>query len=81
VIGVLAGSSLLNAAYFLPLLYRMWFKTASAQIEGSAAGISARPDRAARRHRLRRAGRRASSRLGAQPARLGDADRRAEVLP
>lgn len=26
VIAVLAGSSLLNAAYFLPLLYRAWFK-------------------------------------------------------
>jgi multicomponent Na+:H+ antiporter subunit D len=25
VIGVLAGSALLNAAYFLPLVYRMWF--------------------------------------------------------
>jgi multicomponent Na+:H+ antiporter subunit D len=36
VIGVLAGSSLLNAAYFLPLLYRMWFKAASAQVEEEA---------------------------------------------
>jgi multicomponent Na+:H+ antiporter subunit D len=36
VIGVLAGSSLLNAAYFLPLLYRMWFKTASEQMRDEA---------------------------------------------
>jgi multicomponent Na+:H+ antiporter subunit D len=36
VIGVLAGSSLLNAAYFLPLLYRMWFRTASAQMQEEA---------------------------------------------
>ena len=25
-LGVLAGSSLLNAAYFLPILHRVWFK-------------------------------------------------------
>ena len=36
VIGVLAGSSLLNAAYFLPLLYRMWFRTASPQMQEEA---------------------------------------------
>ncbi len=28
VVGVLAASSLLNAAYFLPLLYRIWFRPA-----------------------------------------------------
>lgn len=31
VIGVLLASSLLNSAYFLPLIYRMWFKTAPAE--------------------------------------------------
>ncbi|HSP26477.1 MAG TPA: proton-conducting transporter membrane subunit, partial [Saliniramus sp.] len=36
VIGVLAASSLLNAAYFLPLLYRMWFRTASEQMREEA---------------------------------------------
>jgi multicomponent Na+:H+ antiporter subunit D len=39
VIFVLAGSSLLNAAYFLPLLYRAWFLP--------AAGEAAEPDRTA----------------------------------
>jgi multicomponent Na+:H+ antiporter subunit D len=29
VIGVLATSSLLNAAYFLPIVYRVWFRSSS----------------------------------------------------
>ncbi len=33
VVFVLAGSSLLNAAYFLPLLYRMWFLPAREDLE------------------------------------------------
>lgn len=35
VIAVLAGSSLLNAAYFLPLLYRIWFLPATGNKEPS----------------------------------------------
>ena len=40
VIAVLAGSTLLNAAYFLPLLYRMWFLSPAADAvrgDGAAA--------------------------------------------
>jgi multicomponent Na+:H+ antiporter subunit D len=33
VVAVLAGSSLLNAAYFLPLIYRAWFLPATNEIE------------------------------------------------
>lgn len=36
VIGVLTVSSLLNALYFLPLLYRMWFRTASDATQAAA---------------------------------------------
>jgi multicomponent Na+:H+ antiporter subunit D len=32
VIAVLAASSLLNAAYFLPLVYRVWFRPSSAEL-------------------------------------------------
>lgn len=35
---VLAGSSLLNAAYFLPLIYRAWFLAPAAAPEGKDAG-------------------------------------------
>ncbi|MGY6706909.1 MAG: proton-conducting transporter transmembrane domain-containing protein [Rhizobiaceae bacterium] len=38
VILVLAGSSLLNAAYFLPLIYRAWFVAPAPRPEGEAAG-------------------------------------------
>jgi multicomponent Na+:H+ antiporter subunit D len=34
VIAVLAGSTLLNAAYFLPLLYRLWFLNPSDDATG-----------------------------------------------
>jgi len=34
VLAVLAGSTLLNAAYFLPLLYRLWFLPAAEGLEG-----------------------------------------------
>ncbi len=34
VIGVLAGSTLLNAAYFFPLLYRLWFMEPAAEASG-----------------------------------------------
>jgi len=34
VLGVIAGSTLLNAAYFLPLLYRLWFLPAADGLEG-----------------------------------------------
>ncbi len=37
VLGVLAGSTLLNAAYFLPLLHRLWFRPARADAGGSEA--------------------------------------------
>ncbi|ESR24518.1 proton-conducting transporter membrane subunit [Lutibaculum baratangense] len=40
VILVLAGSSLLNAAYFLPLIYRAWFKPAP---EGAVSAGAERP--------------------------------------
>lgn len=43
VIAVLAGSSLLNAAYFLPLLYRAWFLPPPAQIEPVHDGAAERP--------------------------------------
>ena len=43
VIAVLAGSSLLNAAYFLPLLYRAWFLPPPAQIEPVHDGPAERP--------------------------------------
>ena len=43
VIAVLAGSSLLNAAYFLPLLYRAWFLPPPAQIEPVHDGPTERP--------------------------------------
>lgn len=41
VVGVLVASSLLNAAYFLPLLYRMWFLEPSATMP--TRGPDARP--------------------------------------
>ena len=37
VLGVLAASTLLNAAYFLPLLYRLWFLPAAADARGDEA--------------------------------------------
>jgi multicomponent Na+:H+ antiporter subunit D len=37
VLAVLAASTLLNAAYFLPLLYRLWFLPADHAAEGDEA--------------------------------------------
>ena len=40
VIGILAASSLLNAAYFLPIVYRAWFRPAPREI--GASGLTGR---------------------------------------
>ena len=41
VIGVLAASSLLNAVYFLPILYAAWFKQPSAELAAARAAHAA----------------------------------------
>jgi multicomponent Na+:H+ antiporter subunit D len=78
VILVLAASSLLNAAYFLPLIYRAWFLPAPEEAEDRcrARPLARRPPR---RHRARHHPHRRAGRIGLQPARLGDADRRTDV--
>jgi multicomponent Na+:H+ antiporter subunit D len=48
VLAVLAASSLLNAAYFLPLLYRAWFREPPQQDAAIAAGSGHAPVRTAR---------------------------------
>ena len=47
VIGVLVASSLLNAAYFLPILYAAWFREPSAELVAARAAHTAlrRPGR------------------------------------
>ncbi len=41
IVGVLAASSLLNAVYFLPILYAAWFKAPSAELAAARAGRAA----------------------------------------
>jgi multicomponent Na+:H+ antiporter subunit D len=72
---VLAGSSLLNAAYFLPLIYRAWFVAGGdARRRGGGEGP---PDLIlpAVVTALRLARGRPVRRLRLEPARLGDPDR------
>jgi len=67
VLGVLLASTLLNAAYFLPILYRLWFLPL-------AEGVGARSD-----HRCGHPGGRRPGGQPDQPAGLGHADRHAGV--
>ncbi len=84
VLPVLVASSLLNAAYFLPILYRAWFSDApgawpAERRDSGRSGDARAPALAAGGHRRTGAGGRAVCRRPLQSAGVGRTDRGAGV--